>query len=79
MECSRERVLEGVLGEVEVAEDADEDRQAATPLLPEDGLDYSGLAAAGTCIVGRTSTLPSATGIFDAQSSASSIDSTSIK
>jgi hypothetical protein len=80
-EGRRECILEGVLGELEVAEDADEDRQAATPLLPEDGLDYAGLASAGICMIGRTSTLPGGTaaGIFDAHSIASSIDSTSIR
>jgi hypothetical protein len=35
----RERVLGGLLGEVEVAEEADQGRQDATPLAPEDLLD----------------------------------------
>jgi hypothetical protein len=35
----RERVLYRVLGEVEVTEDADQDRNRAAPLLTEEGLD----------------------------------------
>ena len=40
LERNRERVLERVLGEIEVAENAREDRERASPLLLEDGLDY---------------------------------------
>ena len=41
LECGRERVLHGVLGELEVAEDAREDRDGMAPLLPEDPLDLA--------------------------------------
>ena len=39
LECRGERVLHRVLGELEVSEDACEDRDGMTPLLPEDALD----------------------------------------
>jgi hypothetical protein len=39
LERRRERVRDRVLGELEVAEDADEDRDRTAPLLPEDALD----------------------------------------
>ena len=39
LERGRERVLHGVLGELEVAEDAREDAHGTAPLLPEDALD----------------------------------------
>jgi hypothetical protein len=39
LERDRERVLEGVLGEVEIAEDADHDGRGATRLLAEDAPD----------------------------------------
>ncbi len=80
LERDRERILEGVLGQVEIAEDAREDRERAPPLLLEDGLDYRAPASARTGTTGRTSILPSfADGILEAQSSASSSDSTSIR
>jgi hypothetical protein len=34
--CDRERVLRGLLGEVEVAEEADQGGEDAAPLLAED-------------------------------------------
>jgi hypothetical protein len=64
-----DRVLEGVLGELEVAEDADQVREDAAPLLAEDALDR------GQCsITGRTSIAPPvrAAGIRAAISTASS-------
>ena len=69
----RERLLGGVLGEVEIAQDADQGRQDAAPLAPEDLLDQKA-SSAGTSTNGRTSTAPpSATaGIRRANSSASS-------
>ena len=42
LERGRERVLHGVLGELEVAEDADEDRDCTAPLLAEDLVDGRG-------------------------------------
>ena len=67
-ECGRERVLHRVLGELEVAEDANQDRDGPAPLLAEDRLD------GGHCSTsGRISTEPfSATGMRDAISIASS-------
>jgi hypothetical protein len=63
LERRRERVLYGVLGEVEVAEDADEDRDGTSPLLAEDRRDV-GYSRSTT---GRTSIEPySAAGIFAA-------------
>ena len=41
LECRGERVLHGVLGELEVAEDAREDRDGTAPLLAEDPLDLA--------------------------------------
>src|SRR6266498_1165562 len=49
----RERVLGGFLGEVEVAEEADQAREDAAPLVAEDLLED------GYCsLTGRTSTAP---------------------
>src|SRR2546425_1057512 len=60
-----DRVLKGVLGEVEVAEGADQDRENPAVLLAEQpvqrGVELRGYAAgtsAGTGITGRTSTDP---------------------
>jgi hypothetical protein len=39
LECRRERILHRVLGELEVTEDADEDRDGMSPLLAEEGVD----------------------------------------
>jgi hypothetical protein len=39
LDSRRERVLEGVLGELEVAEDADQGREDAAPLLADDLLE----------------------------------------
>jgi hypothetical protein len=39
LEGDCERVLHGVLGELEVAEDADEDGDGTTPLLAEERVD----------------------------------------
>jgi hypothetical protein len=39
LERGRERVLYRILGELEVAEDADQDRDCAAPLLAEEGFD----------------------------------------
>jgi len=68
-----ERVLGGLLGEVEVAEEADQGRQDAAPLAPEDLLDQCAVST-GTSTSGRTSTAPPSrtAGIRCATSSASS-------
>ena len=76
----RERLLDGVLGEVEVAERADQDRDRAPELLPECLGDRVYGCLAGTGISGRTSTAPySAPGQRAAIASASSSVSTSIR
>ena len=63
LEGCREGVLNRVLGELEVAEDADEDRDRTSPLLAEDGPDV-GYERSTT---GRTSIDPySDAGIFAA-------------
>jgi hypothetical protein len=58
-------VLEGVLGEIEVAEDADQGGEDAPVLLAEQAAElgvgsrrYSALTSAGTGTIGRTSTEP---------------------
>src|SRR5215207_1067575 len=51
LECGRERVLHRVLGELEVAEDADQNRDGASPFLAEEGLDAHSA-------IGRISTDP---------------------
>ena len=64
LERGREGVLHRVLGELEVAEDADQDRDRAAPFLPEQGLDGHSCSTSGLI-----STEPvSATGILDATS-----------
>ena len=70
LQRGRHRVLKGVLGEVEVAEDADQAREHAPPLGAEDALE---LAQCST--TGRTSIAPPfrAAGIFEANSIASSM------
>ena len=70
LERDRNGVLKGVLGEVEVAEDADQAREHAPPLGAEDALE---LAQCST--TGRTSIAPPfrAAGIFEANSIASSM------
>jgi hypothetical protein len=40
LECRRECILHGVLGELEIAEDACEDADGASPFLAEDTLDF---------------------------------------
>ena len=68
-----ERLLDGVLRQVEVAEDPDQGRDRSTLLLPEQAVDdlarirsYDG---ASNSMIGRTSTDPRLTlGIFDAAS-----------
>src|SRR5262249_10638004 len=72
--CDRERLLGGFLGEVEVAEEADQRRDDAAPLVAEDLFDQRSTT-------GRTSTSPPrrAAGIFEAKSSAASMSSTSIR
>jgi hypothetical protein len=80
-ERDRERVLDRVLGTVEIAEGPGQVRERASPLLPEDALD--GLYAptsASRITTGRTSTAPwRADGIFAAQVAASSSESASIR
>jgi hypothetical protein len=76
----RERLLDGVLGEVEVAERADQDRDRAPELLPECDRDRVYGCLVGTGINGRTSTAPCfAAGQRAAISSASSSVSASIR
>ena len=67
-----ERILKGVLGEVEIAEDADQGREDAVALVAEDALDHRSTS-------GRTSTEPPirAAGIRDATSRAASMPSAS--
>ena len=78
VESRREGLLNRVLGQVDVAEDAGEDREGAPPLLPENGLDYT--AASSNTTTGRTSIDPCfEPGIFAAQAIASSSDSASIR
>ena len=62
-----ERLLGGFLGEIEVAEEADQGGEDASPLLAEDALDQRSTT-------GRTSTAPPirAAGILAAISSAAS-------
>jgi hypothetical protein len=64
-----ERLLGGLLGELEVAEEADQGREDAAPLVPEDLLEASYHSATG-----RTSTAPPirAAGIREASSIAAS-------
>src|SRR4051812_26462557 len=54
----RERLLQRVLGDVEIAEDARQDRERPSPLLAEDRLDYGCIASCGIGNTGRTSTAP---------------------
>ena len=72
----RERVLGGFLGEVEVAEVADQAGEDAAPLVAEDLLEQRYLSSTG-----RTSTAPPyrTTGMRAAISSASSSSSASIR
>jgi hypothetical protein len=67
--CDRERLLRGLLGEIEVAEEADQVGQDAAPLVPEDLLEQRYLSTNG-----RTSIAPPirAAGIRAAISSAPS-------
>jgi len=76
LECGRDRVLKGVLCELEVAEDADQGCENAAPLLAEDGFD--GIQCSTT---GLTSIVPPvrAAGILAATSIASSKLSASIR
>jgi hypothetical protein len=71
--CERERLLDGLLGEIEVAEEADQRGQDPPPLLAEDLLDQRSTT-------GRTSIAPpiraagmrAASSIAESRSSASS-------
>jgi hypothetical protein len=76
-----ERVLNRILGKLEVAEDADQGREDAAALRPEDALELVYPATSADCITtGRTSITPyCAPGILAAHSIASSIDSASIR
>jgi len=69
----RERLLGGILGEIDVTEEADQGRQDAAPLAPEDLLDQCAVSP-GTSTSGRTSTAPPSrtAGIRCATSNASS-------
>src|SRR5581483_7315108 len=81
LERDRDRVLEGVLGEVEVAEDADQGGEDASVLLAEELLErrYAPTSAV-RMTTGRTSMWPNrADGIFAAHSIASSSVSTSMR
>jgi hypothetical protein len=72
----RERVLRSFLGEIEVAEEADQAGEDAAPLVPKDLLEQRYLSTNG-----RTSTAPPirAAGIRAAISSAASRSSTSTR
>ena len=59
LERRRERVLHRVLGELEVAEDADQGREDTASLVPEDALELVYPAtSAGCSTTGRTSITP---------------------
>ena len=53
----RKRLLGGLLGQIHVAEEADQGRQDAAPLAPEDLLDQCAVST-GISTSGRTSTAP---------------------
>src|SRR5919198_3162476 len=74
--CARERLLGGVLGEVEVAEEADQVGEDAAPLVAENLLEQRYLSTSG-----RTSIAPPirAAGIRAAISSAASRSSASTR
>ena len=76
LRCDRERLLRGFLGEIEVAEEADQGGEDASPLVAEDPLEdlYPSFS-------GRISTAPPsrAAGIRDASSIAASRSSASKK
>ena len=76
LECGRDRILKGVLCELEVAEDADQGCENAAPLLAEDGFDGNQCSTTGL-----TSIVPPvrAAGILAATSIASSRLSASIR
>jgi len=76
LDGGRDCVLKGVLRELEVAEDADQGREDAAPLLAEDGFDCVQCSTTGL-----TSIAPPvcAAGIFPATSIASSRLSASIR
>ena len=69
----RKRLLGSLLGQIHIAQEADQGRQDATPLAPEDLLDQWAYST-GTSTSGRTSTAPPrrTAGIRCANSSASS-------
>ena len=78
LERGGEGLLHRVLGELDIAERAGEDRERAPPLLAEDGFDYE--PSSSKTITGLTSTEPwRAAGIFAAQPIASSSESASIR
>jgi N-acetylmuramic acid 6-phosphate (MurNAc-6-P) etherase len=59
--CDREGFLSGFLGEIEIAEKADQGRQDAAPLAPEDVIDQmvdQKDSSVGIATSGRTSTAP---------------------
>ena len=56
LERGREGLLYRVLGELDVAEGADEDRERAPPFLPEDAFDYE--PPSSKTMIGLTSTEP---------------------
>ena len=73
-----EGLLHGVLGELDVAERAGQDREGAPPLLPEELFDYE--PSSSKTITGLTSTEPwRDAGILAAHSIASSSESASIR
>src|SRR5262249_61097123 len=78
LDGSRQRILEGVLGKLEVAEDANQCRQDATPVLANDLLE---VGRAQCSITGLISIAPPvrAAGILAATSIASSRLSASIR
>ena len=79
LERRRDCVLESVLGQLEIAEDADQGGEDAAALLAEDAGELVYAPAPDMSITGLTSIEPSfADGILAAQSSASSSASTSI-
>jgi hypothetical protein len=86
LEGGRERLLKRVLGEVEVAEDADQGCEDSPALFAEEPVGLSrrgqlaGAPSRSKTTTGRTSIFPMrADGIFAAHSSALSSDSASIR
>ena len=67
----RERLLSGFLGEVEVAEEADQRRQDAAPFVAEDLLYHSWIGRTSTAPPRRAAGMRAATSIASSRSSAS--------